>query len=80
MSNKFKLEELYDIKNDLIIKLNELNENMKVINADIKKVKITESSKQYMKQKYLNDEAFREKTKERARQYYHNKKSKLNEF
>ena len=74
-----KLEELLNIKNDLIIKLNELNENIKVINADIKKVKITESSKQYMKQKYLNDEAFREKTKERARQYYHNKKSK-NEF
>lgn len=75
-----KLEELLNIKNDLIIKLNELNQEIKNINSSIKKVKITESSKQYMKQKYLNDEAFREKTKERARQYYHNKKSKLNEF
>lgn len=72
-----KLEELLNIKNDLIIKLNELNQEIKDINSSIKKVKITESSKQYMKQKYLNDEAFREKTKERARQYYHNKKSKL---
>lgn len=74
-----KLEELLNIKNDLIIKLNELNQKLKDINSSIKKVKITESSKQYMKQKYLNDEAFREKTKERARQYYHNKKSKLND-
>lgn len=74
-----KLEELLNIKNDLIIKLNELNQEIKDINSSIKKVKITESSKQYMKQKYLNDEAFREKTKERARQYYHNKKSKLND-
>jgi hypothetical protein len=27
----------------------------------------------------LNDELFREKTKERARQYYHIKKSKINQ-
>lgn len=74
-----KLEELLNVKNDLIIKLNELNESIKDINANIKKVKITESSKQYMKQKYLNDETFREKTKERARQYYHIKKSKVNQ-
>lgn len=71
-----KLEELLNVKNDLIIKLNELNQNIKDINDNIKKVKITESSKQYMKRKYLNDETFREKTKERARQYYHIKKSK----
>jgi ABC-type metal ion transport system substrate-binding protein len=71
-----KLEELLNVKNDLIIKLNELNQTIKDINDNIKKVKITESSKQYMKRKYLNDEIFREKTKERARQYYHIKKSK----
>ena len=73
-----KLEELLNVKNDLIIKLNEINESIKDINHNIKKVKITESSKQYMKRKYLNDEVFRERTKERARQYYHIKKSKIN--
>jgi len=73
-----KLEELLNVKNDLIIKLNEINQNIKDINDNIKKVKITESSKQYMKRKYLNDEVFRERTKERARQYYHIKKSKIN--
>jgi hypothetical protein len=75
-----KLEELYDIKNDLISKLNELNVNMKSIDADIKKIKICESSKQYMKKKYATDEAFREMRKEKARQYYYNKKSKINEL
>jgi hypothetical protein len=69
-----KLEELLNVKNDLITMLNELNENIRSIDADIKKIKICESSKQYMKRKYLNDETFREKTKERARQYYYNKK------
>jgi hypothetical protein len=69
-----KLEELYDIKNDLISKLNELNVNMKSIDTDIKKIKICESSKQYMKKKYATDETFREMRKEKARQYYYNKK------
>jgi hypothetical protein len=75
-----KLEELYDIKNDLISKLNELNVNMRSIDADIKKIKICESSKQYMKKKYATDETFREMRKEKARQYYYNKKSKINEL
>jgi hypothetical protein len=70
-----KLEELLNIKNDLACKLNELNENMKSIDADIKKIKICESSKQYMKKKYATDETFREIRKEKARQYYYNKKS-----
>ena len=69
-----KLEELYDIKNDLISKLNELNVNIKSIDTDIKKIKICESSKQYMKKKYATDETFREMRKEKARQYYYNKK------
>ena len=75
-----KLEELLNIKNDLIIKLNELNNDIKDINDNIKKVKITESSKQYMKKKYATDETFRELRKEKARQYYYNKKSKINEL
>jgi hypothetical protein len=69
-----KLEELYNMKNDLTSKLNELNVNMKSIDADIKKIKICESSKQYMKKKYATDETFREMRKEKARQYYYNKK------
>jgi hypothetical protein len=47
---------------------------MKSIDTDIKKIKICESSKQYMKKKYATDETFREMRKEKARQYYYNKK------
>lgn len=76
--NVINYNELKLKKNDLKKQIYKLKEELKVLNnifnQQSKKEKINEYSKNLMRNKYHNDEEFKERRKQRALEYYYEKK------